>query len=122
MIVQRYKVDGGILIIKTYVKDAKYPFKIQIREVDDIDGLGRIQADNGNVVVNGIELDKYNRPTAYYLKKTDPNGFTNYEIERVEAERVLFFGSGKDPVNTGRYPVWQEACPESGILTTTWKQ
>lgn len=50
MIVQRYKVDGGILIIKTYVKDAKYPFKIQIREVDDIDGLGRIQADNGNVI------------------------------------------------------------------------
>ena len=97
MIVQRYKVDGGILIIKTYVKDAKYPFKIQIREVDDIDGLGRIQADNGNVVVNGIELDKYNRPTAYYLKKTDPNGFTNYEIERVEAERVLFFWQRQRP-------------------------
>lgn len=97
MITQRTQVDGGIVIVKTYVQDKKYPFKVQIREVDDIDAMGRMEADNGNVICNGIELDQYNRPVAYYLKETDPNGFSDYKVTRVEADRIIYFWQRRRP-------------------------
>ena len=97
MITQRTQVDGGIVIVKTYVQDKKYPFKVQIREVDDIDAMGRMEAENGNVICNGIELDQYNRPVAYYLKETDPNGFSDYKVTRVEADRIIYFWQRRRP-------------------------
>ena len=98
MIVLRYIVDGGVLIIKTLTKDKKgYHFKIQLREVDDLTSNGLQEASNGNAICDGVELDKYGKPTAYYFKKTDPNGYENYEVERIEADRVIFFWERNRP-------------------------
>ncbi|MBQ8691274.1 MAG: phage portal protein [Phascolarctobacterium sp.] len=98
MIILRFIVDGGILIIKTITKDKEgYHFKIQLREVDDLSSNGMEEAANGNTICDGVELDKYGKPVAYYLKETDPNGYSDYDVKRVEADRVIFFWERNRP-------------------------
>lgn len=98
MAIRRHLVDGGIIFVKTYTSSGIVPFCLQAREVDDLDtsinstpGLGR------NRVVGGIELDQYNRPVAYYLKKFTPDGFWTGESERIEAKRIIFLWKKNRP-------------------------
>jgi lambda family phage portal protein len=91
MAARRLEVDGGIIFVKAYTKGGTVPFSLQSREVDELDtavnclpGLGR------NRVWNGIELDEYNKPLAYWLKKYTPDGFWTGQSERIEAKRIIF--------------------------------
>lgn len=88
MIVRRRCVDGGILFIKTYTGNPKYPFQLQIREVDDLDTALTIST-TGNTIVGGIEVNAYQKPIAYYLKKYSADGWFTGETERVPAKRVI---------------------------------
>lgn len=104
MLVERTIVDGGLILVKTVVKGERYPFKLQLREVDDLDTSGFNAPKNGNVVVGGVELDSNGKPVAYYFKKTAPDGYTNYEVERVPAERVIFYWERKRPTEYREVP------------------
>lgn len=98
MAVRRIKVDGGILFLKVYDKNAFFPFKLQAREVDDIDSSIYQSGGNGkNRIINGIELDEYNKPIAYYIRNTAPNGLYMSRGVRVPAENVIFLFRKKRP-------------------------
>ena len=88
MIVRRRLVDGGILIVKTYNGNKKYPFQLQLREVDDLDDTV-LTGKNGNLVINGVELNAYRKPVAYHLKVYAPDGYYTGKTERIDAQRVI---------------------------------
>ena len=98
MAIRRLLVDGGIMFVKAYTKGGTVPFSLQPREVDELDtsinylpGLGR------NRIWNGIELDDYNKPLAYWLKKYTPDGFWTGQSERIEAQRIIFLWQKNRP-------------------------
>jgi len=98
MVVDRAVIDGEVLIIKTYTGDAKFPFQLQIRESADLDSLGKLSNDsNGNLICDGIEVNQYNKPVAYYFTETDANGMTRNTATRVEASRVIYLWHRKRP-------------------------
>lgn len=88
MTIRRTVVDGGILFVKTYTGNPRFPFQLQAREVDDLDSCGMIRVGE-NIVVNGIEVDKNQKPQAYYLKEVTPDGWSTGRSVRVEAKRVI---------------------------------
>lgn len=91
MAVRRLIVDGGIIFVKAYTNTGPVPFSLQAREVDDLDtSLNSLPGANGNRIVGGVELDKYNRPVAYWLKQYTPDGFWNGKSERIPEQRVIF--------------------------------
>lgn len=99
MILARYIVDGGILINYVTDKNSFVPLKIQLREVDEIVDKSIAQCENGNVICNGIELNKNGEPVAYYLRNYDPNGLVNEDLngERIKAERIDFIWARTRP-------------------------
>lgn len=88
MTVRRTAVDGGILFVKTYIGNERFPFQLQAREVDDIDSCGMLRF-GANVIVNGIEVDSWQKPQAYYLKEYSPDGWFTGKTKRVPAEQVV---------------------------------
>lgn len=97
-LLRRYFVDGGILVVKVYTKDDKFPFKIQVRSVDDLNTLNTIvPGENGNRIVEGVELDKYNKPIAYHFKKLDGQSLLPGESVRIEAKDVIFLFKKNSP-------------------------
>ena len=91
LIIGRSYYDGGILVIKTYTGNSRFPLQLQLREVDDLDSLGMEKnPDNGNLICDGIELNSYNKPVAYYLTETDPNGVEKIQPVRLPAQKVIF--------------------------------
>ncbi|MGG1613506.1 phage portal protein [Paenibacillus phoenicis] len=95
MIVRRYYVDGGIFIIKVYVKDSNFPFKIQIRSVDDLSSIA--VPGEKNRIVEGVEIDEFNRPIAYHFKKYVGNFLHPSETVRIPAENVIFLFKKNSP-------------------------
>lgn len=90
MIVRRKLVDGGILLVKIYDKDAKIPFQVQLREVDDIDAFGQLKSPQGNLIVDGVEVNKHGKHLSYYLKQYDWQSLLQVESERISADRVYY--------------------------------
>lgn len=90
MCVRRYLVDGGILAITSIERKSKYGLKIQLREVDDLDESTNSVTEKGNQIVHGVELNKYGKPVAYYLKTYRAGTQEEYDVERISANRVLF--------------------------------
>ena len=85
MAVRRRYVDGGILVLKTYAGGA---FRLQLLEVDDLDTS--ILKHGGNRVVGGVEIDEYNRPVAYHLRRQEVSGLWSGKVVRVDAGRVIY--------------------------------
>lgn len=95
MLVRRYVVDGGILIIKVYTNDADFPFKLQVREVDELTPL--ISSNGDNRVIDGIEIDSYGKPIAYHFKKIKGNQPVHGESIRIDAKDVIYWRQKKSP-------------------------
>lgn len=101
MIIRRMIVDGGILLVESvnpYDKTA-IPYILQMREVDEIDGNRTSYQlnNNGNRIVNGIELNEYNKPVAFWLKKITPDGLQIGDSERISADRVFYLRKKQRP-------------------------
>lgn len=90
LMVTRKYVDGGILATFPLDPKRKIPLTIQLHEVDDLDSIVETKDQNGHIIINGVELDTTGKPLAYYLKQTEPDGFTEIEPRRYEAKDVIF--------------------------------
>ena len=87
MAVRRMMVDGGLLIVATYSKSARFPLQLQIKEVDELNT--GILYHGKNQVVGGIEIDASNRPIAYHFSVYDIYGETGKTV-RIPADRVIY--------------------------------
>lgn len=97
MAVERKKIDGGILFVKRYTDGGVVPFKIQMVEVDELDGDVMTPRQAGNKVVSGIEYDSFNRAVGYWIRQYSLDGFTQTATEYVEAEDVIFYFTKRRP-------------------------
>lgn len=95
MIIRRYVVDGGIFIIKVYVANSEFPFKLQIRSVDELSTL--VTPGEGKRIIEGIELDEYNKPVAYHFKKADEYFLHPTESIRILAKDVIYLFKKTSP-------------------------
>ncbi len=62
MILRRRIVDGEIFVRKIIDKRGKFPLKLQVFEPDQLDTMRQ-----GDRIHEGIEVDEYLRPIAYYF-------------------------------------------------------
>lgn len=91
MAVNRKKVDGGILFVKRYTLDGIIPFKLQMIEVDELDGLAMQPNNPGNRVIGGIEYTNYNRPVGYWIRQYGTDGMSMTAPIFIEANDVIFY-------------------------------
>jgi lambda family phage portal protein len=97
MAVERKKIDGGILFVKRYTSDGFVPFKLQMVEVDELDGDTMTPHNSGNKVVGGIEYNQWNKPVGYFIKQYDLDGMSIREPVWVKADDVIFYYTKKRP-------------------------
>lgn len=92
LIVRRRFVDGEIMIAKTVNAQAKYPFKLQILEVDN---LYEIPANDN--VVGGIEIDDFNKPVNFYIQEHNLNGIDEEKYYTIPANRMYYLAYHQRP-------------------------
>lgn len=97
MCVVRKKVDGGILIVKRYVDDARIPLQIQLFEVDELVEMGIQPHGEGNRIVGGIEYNRYNRAVGYWVNQYQVDGFALAEPEYIPAADAVFYFTKRRP-------------------------
>lgn len=97
MAVARKKVDGGILFLKTYTGKGSIPFQLQTLEVDELSSYVTTPRYEGNKVIGGVELDKYNRPVGYWLERYNLDGWTISDPEFISADRIIYLWQKKRP-------------------------
>lgn len=97
MAVKRKKVDGGILLKKCYTSGGVVPFKLQAIEVDELDETRVTPKYKANKVVGGIELDRNNRPSGYWIKQYSMDGFSFLDPLFVPAKDMIYLWSKKRP-------------------------
>lgn len=88
MVPRRTTVDGGLLFIKVYKSSSRFPYQLQAREVDDLDSASQFRRGD-NYIVNGIEVNAQQRPQAYWLKESTPDGWDTGQAVRVVADKVI---------------------------------
>lgn len=97
MMVDRKKVDGGILVLFRYTRGGLVPFKLQCMEVDELDISQSCPKYRGNKVVGGIEYNAYRRPVGYWFRQYDLEGYQAMEPVFVDAKDVFFYKSKRRP-------------------------
>lgn len=97
MAVERKKIDGGILFVKTYTKFGVVPFQLQMIEVDELDNTAVTPKNKKNRVVNGVEYNTNNRPMGYYIKQYSIDGLETNESRYIPAKDVIFYFSKHRP-------------------------
>lgn len=97
MMVDRKKVDGGILVLFRYTRGGLVPFKLQCLEVDELDISQSAPRTKGNRVVGGIKYDAYRRPVGYWFRQYDLEGYQVMKPMFVDARDVFFYKSKRRP-------------------------
>ena len=97
MMMDRKKVDGGILIVYRYTDGGLVPFKLQALEVDELDTNQVTPRHQGNRVVGGIEYNRWRRPVGYWIRQYDIEGWQLQDPVYLDAKDVYFFKTKKRP-------------------------
>lgn len=100
MAVRRMRVDGGMLFLKTYTGSKQYPLQLQARDISDLDGCYVLPQNvkKGHALVNGVELNPYGKPVAYYIRQQKIDGWYDIEPVRMPADMVI--------------PLWMKYTPQ----------
>lgn len=92
MAVTRKRVDGGMIILKRYVKESSIvPLKLQCIDVDELDVTATSPKHEGNRVVGGIEYDAYHKPVGYFFRQYDLDGSRMLDPIYIDAKDVIFY-------------------------------
>ena len=97
MMVERKKVDGGMIVLYRHTRGGVVPFKLQCLEVDELDNTQATPHQQGNRVVGGIEYNQYRRPVGYWIRQYDIEGWQLAEPTYIEAKDVFFYKSKHRP-------------------------
>ena len=97
LMVERKRVDGGILVLYRYTPGGVVPFCLQCLEVDELDATVTTPHHAGNKVVGGIEYNKYRRPVGYWIRQYDIEGWTLLDPVYIDAKDVFFYKAKHRP-------------------------
>ena len=97
MMVERKKVDGGMIVLYRHTRGGVVPFKLQCLEVDELDQTMAAPHQRGNRVVGGIEYNIHRRPVGYWIRQYDIEGWQLTDPVYIEAKDVFFYKSKHRP-------------------------
>ena len=97
MMVERKKVDGGMIVLYRHTSGGVVPFKLQCLEVDELDQTMAAPHQRGNRVVGGIEYNIHRRPVGYWIRQYDIEGWQLTDPVYIEAKDVFFYKSKHRP-------------------------
>lgn len=86
LFVRRGYVDGGLIGVMCTIDGE---FRLQLREVDDLDKT--VFSFGNNRVVGGVEIDAYDAAVAYHFRQRDISGTWTGRAQRIPADRIIFF-------------------------------
>lgn len=90
MLERRKKIDGGILIHKCYTGGGLLPFKLQCLEVDEL-ARDQIQpSQKGNIVIDGVEVDRNKTPVGYWIKQYSLDGWSEMDAKFIKATDIIY--------------------------------
>ncbi len=97
LLLRRKIVDGEILVKKTVSKKGKFPLKLQVIKSDLFSQYMITAPKTGNVIRSGVELDDHLKPLAYWIDKKSPDGFIQYDPDRIPAGEIIHLWTRKHP-------------------------
>jgi lambda family phage portal protein len=107
MMARMWARDGEVFVRIIPMQDAKFGMKVQVLEAELVDErLNTVNSTNGNVIKMGVEIDKWRKPVAYYIRKqTTTNQLwgsiqSTGEHERIDARFVMHLFYQKYPNQT----------------------
>lgn len=89
MLLRRQIVDGEIFVKKVMQRGKKFPLQLQVLKSDLLSSYLFNAPKTGNVIRSGIELNDHLKPLAYWINKKSPDGFIEYDPDRVPAEQII---------------------------------
>mgnify|MGYP002230255859 CR=1 FL=1 len=101
-----------------FMIDLAVPRDIE-REVDDLDET-LITKPGQYTIINGVEVNENQKPMAYHLLTTSPDGWTLPQSKRVEADRVIALWQKELPSQIREMPPLARRLSESTIWKSTW--
>jgi len=102
MVLIRRVYDGEIFALPTMTDDktAYLPLQLQVMESDLLaTGLMNAPGTN-NVILHGVEVNKYFKPMAYWFQNMSPDGFITFDAIRVDAKKVMHLFKKRRPQQT----------------------
>lgn len=97
MLLRRKIVDGEILVKKVVSRRGKFPLRLQIIKSDLLDSQLLFAPKSNRVIRSGIELNDQLKPLAYWLDKKSPDGYVQFDPERVPADRIIHLWTKNQP-------------------------
>ena len=97
LLLRRKVVDGEIFIKKTVTRGGKFPLRLQIIKSDLLSQYMITAPKTGNIIRSGVELDSHLKPLAYWIDKKTPDGFIQYDPDRVPAGEIIHLWTRKQP-------------------------
>lgn len=90
LIIEAVARDGeALVVLRRGAEFGAYNFQLQILDADHLDETFNTVLTNGNTVVQGVELNGYGKPVAYWIWRNNPADQGAYGVSRVN-ERVRF--------------------------------
>ena len=89
MLLRRKIVDGEILVKKVVRRGRKFPLCLQVIKSDLLSSVMLTAPKTNNVIRSGVELDDHLKPLAYWINKKSPDGYIEYDPDRVPASQIL---------------------------------
>ena len=97
MLLRRKIVDGEILVKKVVSRKGKFPLQLQVLKSDLLDSNLLRAPKSQNIIRSGVELNDQLRPLAYWLDKKSPDGYIQFDPERVPADRIIHLWTKNKP-------------------------
>jgi len=91
--------DGEVFVRFVPGYSNSFKFAIQVLEADIIDVDYNQQFDNGNKVIMGVEVNKWNKPVAYWIKEDKQSG-----RKRISADEAFLAFIPERPGQVRGYP------------------
>lgn len=112
MVVREVAESGEILVrmIKSSFGGSEVPFALEIIEADQLVDNWSGRTENGNEIRMGVEVDKWQRPVAYWLYPRHPGDYTiastapSNTWQRVPADEVIHIALFDRPLQTRGVP------------------
>ena len=97
MLLRRKIVDGEIFVKKVIQRGRRFPLTLQVIKSDLLSSCLIHAPKTGNIIRSGIELDSHLRPLAYWVNKKSPDGFIEYDPDRIPAKDMIHLWSRQQP-------------------------
>lgn len=85
--------EAGDVFVRLHRRGPQVPLSLEIIESERLADDHEIRPENGNIVRQGVEVDEFYRPVAYWIKAWHPGELmlpaVTQRIERVPAEQIL---------------------------------